>query len=152
MTASTLKSRIQDEMKVAMKAGDKARLSVIRLALAAMKQIEVDERIELDDTRILAILDKMVKQRRESASQYESAGRKDLFDQEIYEIGVLQTYLPAALGDKELEQLIADAIASSGASSMQDMGKVMALLKPKVQGRTDMGALSGKIKAKLGTA
>ena len=152
MTASTLKSRIQDEMKAAMKAGDKARLSVIRLALAAMKQIEVDERIELDDTRILAILDKMVKQRRESASQYESAGRKDLFDQEIYEIGVLQTYLPAALGDKELEQLIADAIASSGASSMQDMGKVMALLKPKVQGRTDMGALSGKIKAKLGTA
>ena len=152
MTASTLKSRIQDEMKAAMKGGDKARLSVIRLALAAMKQIEVDERIELDDTRILAILDKMVKLRRESASQYESAGRQDLLDQETYEIGVLQTYLPAALSDKELEQLIADAIASSGASSMQDMGKVMALLKPKVQGRTDMGALSGKIKAKLGTA
>lgn len=150
MTASTLKSRIQDDMKTAMKGGDKPRLAVIRLILSATKQVEVDERVELDDARVISILDKMVKQRRESASQYESAGRQDLLDQENYEIGVLQTYLPAALGNIELEQLIADAIASSGASSMQDMGKVMALLKPKVQGRTDMGALSGKIKAKLG--
>jgi hypothetical protein len=150
MTASTLKSRIQDDMKTAMKGGDKPRLAVIRLILSATKQVEVDERVELDDARVISILDKMVKQRRESASQYESAGRQDLLDQENYEIGVLQTYLPAALGNAELEQLIAEAIASSGASSMQDMGKVMALLKPKVQGRTDMGALSGKIKAKLG--
>lgn len=137
-------------MKTAMKGGDKPRLAVIRLILSATKQVEVDERVELDDARVISILDKMVKQRRESASQYESAGRQDLLDQENYEIGVLQTYLPAALGNAELEQLIAEAIASSGASSMQDMGKVMALLKPKVQGRTDMGALSGKIKAKLG--
>lgn len=139
-------------MKAAMKGGDKARLAIIRLLLSAMKQVEVDERVELDDARIIAILDKMVKQRRESASQYESAGRQDLLDQENFEIGILQTYLPAALSDAELEQLIVEAIASSGARSMQDMGKVMALLKPKVQGRTDMGAVSGKIKAKLGSA
>ena len=139
-------------MKAAMKGGDKARLAVIRLLLSAVKQVEVDERVELDDARIISILDKMVKQRRESASQYESAGRKDLLDQEIYEIGVLQAYLPAALSDAELEQLIAEAIKSSGARTMQDMGKVMALLKPKVQGRTDMGAVSGKIKATLGNA
>ena len=152
MTASTLKSRIQDDMKTAMKGGDKTRLGVVRLILAALKQVEVDERVELDDARIISILDKMLKQRRESASQYESAGRQDLLDQEVYEIGVLQTYLPAALTDAELEQLITEAVARSGASSMQDMGKVMALLKPQVQGRTDMGALSGKIKAKLGAA
>ena len=152
MTASALKSRIQDDMKTAMKGGDKQRLAVIRLILSATKQVEVDERVELDDARIISILDKMVKQRRESASQYESAGRQDLLDQENYEIGVLQTYLPAALSNTELEQLIADAITSSGAASMQDMGKVMTLLKPKVQGRTDMGALSGKIKAKLGSS
>ena len=138
-------------MKTAMKGGDKARLGVVRLILAALKQVEVDERVELDDARIISILDKMLKQRRESASQYESAGRQDLLDQEVYEIGVLQTYLPAALTDAELEQLITEAVACSGATSMQDMGKVMALLKPKVQGRTDMGALSGKIKAKLGS-
>jgi len=152
MTASTLKSRIQDDMKTAMKGGDKARLGIIRLILSATKQVEVDERVELDDARIISILDKMVKQRRESASQYEAAGRLDLLDQETFEIGVLQAYLPAALSDNELEQLIAEAIASSGARTMQDMGKVMALLKPKVQGRTDMGAVSGKIKAKLGAA
>jgi uncharacterized protein YqeY len=152
MTASALKSRIQDDMKTAMKGGDKTRLTTIRLLLSAMKQVEVDERVELDDARIIAILDKMVKQRRESAEQYKSADRQDLLDQEIYEIGVLQAYLPAALSDDELQQLIIDAIASSGARTMQDMGKVMALLKPKVQGRTDMGAVSGKIKAKLGTA
>lgn len=152
MTASALKLRIQDDMKIAMKGGDKARLTVIRLILSAMKQVEVDERVELDDARITGILDKMLKQRRESASQYESAGRKDLLDQETYEIGVLQIYLPAALSDAELQQLITDAITDSGARTMQDMGKVMALLKPKAQGRTDMGALSSKIKAKLGSA
>lgn len=151
MTASALKSSIQDDMKAAMKGGDKARLAIIRLILSALKQVEVDERVELDDARIIGILDKMVKQRRESASQYASAGRQDLLDQENYEIGVLQAYLPTALSNAELEQLIAEAIAGSGASSMQDMGKVMALLKPRVQGRTDMGALSGKIKAKLGS-
>lgn len=139
-------------MKTAMKGGDKARLGIIRLILSATKQVEVDERVELDDARIISILDKMVKQRRESASQYEAAGRQDLLDQETFEIGVLQAYLPTALSENELEQLIAEAIASSGARTMQDMGKVMALLKPKVQGRTDMGAVSGKIKAKLGAA
>ena len=139
-------------MKTAMKGGDKARLGVIRLILSATKQVEVDERVELGDARVISILDKMVKQRRESASQYEAAGRQDLLDQETFEIGVLQAYLPAAISDNELEQLIAEAIASCGARTMQDMGKVMALLKPKVQGRTDMGAVSGKIKAKLGAA
>ena len=147
-----LRQKLTDDMKTAMKGGDKARLGIVRLILAALKQVEVDERVELDDARIISILDKMLKQRRESASQYESAGRQDLLDQEVYEIGVLQTYLPAALTEAELEQLITEAVARSGASSMQDMGKVMALLKPQVQGRTDMGALSGKIKAKLGTA
>lgn len=139
-------------MKTAMKGGDKARLAVIRLILSATKQVEVDERVELDDARTIAILDKMVKQRRESASQYQAAGRQDLLDQENYEITVLQAYLPAALDEAELDMLIAEAITATGASSMQDMGKVMAQLKPKVQGRTDMGAVSGKIKTKLASA
>jgi len=147
---STLKERITADMKAAMKSGDKARLGVIRLIQAALKQVEVDERIELDDTRVLAILDKMVKQRRDSAAQYEKAGRSELAEQENFEIGIIQEYLPQPLSDAEIETLIDDAIAATGATSMKEMGKVMGLLKPKVQGRADMGAVSAKIKARLG--
>ena len=136
-------------MKDALRAGDKPRLSVIRLMLAAIKQREVDERIILDDTRVLAVLDKMLKQRRESVTQYAKGGRQDLVDQETAEIGVIQTYLPAQLADAELDSLIAEAIKASGAVSIKDMGKVMGLLKSKVQGRADMGAVSARIKAKL---
>jgi hypothetical protein len=149
MPVSEIKLRLTDDMKTAMREKDKARLGVVRLALAAIKQREVDERIELDDVQVLAVLDKMVKQRRDSASQYEAAGRQDLADQENYEISVISTYLPAALGDTELGALIDEAVAATGAASMQEMGKVMAWLKPKVQGRADMGAVSQKIKARL---
>jgi hypothetical protein len=149
MPVSEIKLRLTDDMKTAMREKDKARLDVVRLALAAIKQREVDERIELDDVQVLAVLDKMVKQRRDSASQYEAAGRQDLADQENYEISVISTYLPAALGDTELGALIDEAVAATGAASMQEMGKVMAWLKPKVQGRADMGAVSQKIKARL---
>lgn len=151
MTAP-LKQRLQDEMKATMKGGDKPRLAVIRLIMSAIKQVEVDERIELDDDRVIAVLDKMVKQRRESASQYEQAGRDDLLDQENYEIDVLKDFLPAALSDEEIENMIDDAITSTGASSIKDMGKVMGMLKPQMQGRADMGAVSGMIKAKLNAA
>ena len=147
-----LKQHIQDEIKTAMKAGDKSRLAVIRLILSAIKQIEVDERKELSDTDILAVLDKMTKQRRESAAQYEQAGREDLLQQENYEITVLQEFLPAALSDAEIDALIEEAIASTGASSIKDMGKVMGQLKPQLQGRADMGAVSGKIKTRLNAA
>ena len=136
-------------MKAAMKSGDKPRLGVIRLVLAAIKQVEVDERIELDDERVLAVLDKMVKQRRESISQYKAADRDDLVQQEEYEVSVLQDFLPEALSDDEIEQMIASAVEQTGASSIRDMGKVMGLLKPQMQGRADMGAISGKIKARL---
>lgn len=136
-------------MKAAMKGGDKSRLGVIRLINSAIKQIEVDERIELDDSRILAVLDKMTKQRRESATQYEQAGRDDLLEQENYEISVLKDFLPAALSDEEIDALIDEAVSSTGASSIKDMGKVMGLLKPQMQGRADMAAVSGKIKARL---
>jgi len=146
---SSLKQRITDEMKDAMRAGDKARLGTIRLILAAIKQVEVDTREELDDAKVLAILDKMVKQRRESISQYEGAGRQDLADKEAAEVTVIQEYLPAALGEDEIAAEIEKAIAESGASAMQDMGKVMGLLKPRLQGRADMGAVSGLVKAKL---
>jgi len=132
-----------------MKGGDKPRLGVVRLALAAIKQIEVDERIELDNDRVLAVLDKMVKQRRESISQYTDAGRTDLAEQEEYEISVLKDFLPEALSDAEIIQMIAKAIEATGAASIKDMGKVMGILKPQMQGRADMGAVSGKIKAQL---
>ncbi|MHB8425000.1 MAG: GatB/YqeY domain-containing protein [Gammaproteobacteria bacterium] len=145
----SLKDKITQDMKDALRAGDKPRLSVIRLMLAAIKQREVDERIILDDTRVLAVLDKMLKQRRESVTQYAKGGRQDLVDQETAEIGVIQTYLPAQLADAELDSLIAEAIKASGAVSIKDMGKVMGLLKNKVQGRADMGAVSARIKAKL---
>jgi len=146
---STLKQDITDAMKAAMKAGEKKRLGVIRLITAAIKQIEVDTREELDDDQVLAVLDKMVKQRRDSATQYTEAGRDELAEQENYEITVLQDYLPEALSDEEIDNLIKAAIAETGAGSMQDMGKVMGKLKAQVQGRADMGAVSGKIKALL---
>ena len=144
-----LKQTIQSDMKAAMKGGDKRRLGVIRLILAAIKQIEVDKRIELDDNDVLAVLDKMSKQRRDSLEQYEKAGRDDLAEQESYELEVLKTYLPEALSDEEVDALVAEAIAESGAESPRDMGKVMGVLKPKLQGRADMGKVSGLVKQKL---
>jgi uncharacterized protein YqeY len=146
---STLKQRITDDMKAAMKGGDKPRLGVIRLILAAIKQIEVDERIELDDERVLSVLDKMVKQRRDSISQYESAGRTELADQEKFEIGIIQDYLPRQLSEEEIAALIDEALAATGASGMKEMGKLMGWLKPKLQGRADMGAVSASIRQKL---
>ncbi|HEY1492287.1 MAG TPA: GatB/YqeY domain-containing protein [Steroidobacteraceae bacterium] len=145
----TLKDRITDDMKTAMRSGDKERLATVRLALAAIKQREVDERIVLDDSQVLAVLDKMIKQRREAIIQFESGHRADLVAKENNEIAVLQHYLPAQLGAAEVDALIAEAIAASGATSVKDMGKVMALVKPKAQGRTDMGAISARIKQKL---
>jgi len=132
-----------------MRSKDKPRLGVVRLVLAAIKQREVDERIDLDDTQVLAVLDKMVKQRRDSVKQFEDAGRQELADQESYEISILQEYLPAALDATELDALIVAAIDSAGAESMKDMGKVMGVLRPRVQGRADMGAVSEKIKQLL---
>jgi hypothetical protein len=145
-----LKQRLTDDMKAAMKAGDKPRLGVIRLINAAIKQREVDERIELDDTAVLAVLEKMVKQRRDSIAQYEAAGREDLADTERFEIEVCQAYLPEALSDAEVDALIDAALAATGAASMRDMGKLMGVLKPKLQGRADMGAVSQRVKARLG--
>ncbi len=136
-------------MKTAMREKNKARLGVIRLMTAAMKQIEVDERIELDDARVLTILDKMLKQRRESIKQYEAAERQELADQEAFEITVIQEFMPSQLSDDEISTIIDEAVAATGASSMKDMGKVMGIIKPKLAGRADMGAVSGKIKAKL---
>jgi uncharacterized protein YqeY len=145
----SLKQRLIDDMKAAMKAGEKDRLLVIRLINAAIKQREVDERIELDDAQVLAAMEKMLKQRRDSVSQYEAAKREDLAAVERYEIGVIQAYMPAQLSESELEAAVAAAIAEAGAAGPQDMGKVMTVLKPKVAGRADMGALSGLVKKKL---
>jgi uncharacterized protein YqeY len=144
-----LKARITDDMKAAMKGGDKPRLGVIRLILAALKQREVDERITLDDAQVLQALEKMLKQRRDSVTQYEAAQREDLAAQERFEIGVIGTYLPAQLNDAELDALVAQCIGDAGATSPRDMGKVMALLKERAAGRADMGALSGRVKARL---
>lgn len=146
----TLKARLTDDMKAAMKGGDKERLGVIRLVNAAIKQREVDERIVLDDTQVLAVLEKMLKQRKDSITQYEGAGREDLAAVERFEMGVIETYLPAQLPDAEVEAIVAKAIADSGASSAKDMGKVVGLVKPQVAGRADMGKVSALIKAKLG--
>lgn len=146
----SLKAHIQEDMKAAMRGGDKRRLGVVRLILAAIKQREVDERIELDDAQILAVLDKMLKQRQESLAQYEQAGRADLADQESFEIGVVQAYLPQPLTPAEIDGLITAAIAETGAAGIKDMGKVMGILKPKLQGRADMSAVSGQIRARLG--
>ena len=143
----SLKDRIQDDMKAAMRAKDKRRLGVIRLILAAIKQREVDERIELSDAQALAVLEKMIKQRRESLAQYQSANRADLADQEAFEIELIQSYLLALLNEIDLDALIADAIAVTGAQSVRDMGKVMALIKDQAQGRADMAAVSARVKA-----
>ena len=148
--ATMLKAQIQADMKTAMKAGEKTRLGVIRLILAAVKQREVDERIELDDTQVLAVLDKMMKQRRDSIEQFGAAGRQDLVDVERFEVEVIQGYLPQALDEAELAALVEAAVTQSGAAAMSDMGKVMALLKPQVQGRADMGAVSAQVKRRLG--
>ena len=147
---SELKLRLQSDMKTAMKAGEKDRLGVIRLILAAIKQREVDERIELDDAAVLAVLDKMVKQRRESVSQYETANREDLAAVERAEISVIQAYLPAPLGDDEIEALIAAAIEETGAAGPSGMGKVMAVLRKPMQGRADMTVVSARVKQQLG--
>jgi len=145
----SMKKQINDAMKDAMRAKDKPRLGAIRLIQAEIKRIEVDERIEIDDPRILAILDKMVKQRRDSINQYETAGRQELADIEIAEINVIQDFLPAALSDAEISAMVAAAVTETGASSMADMGKVMGILKPQIQGRADGGAVSGLVKAAL---
>jgi uncharacterized protein YqeY len=144
-----MKQRITEDMKSAMRSGEKDRLATIRLILAAIKQREVDERIALDDTQVLAVLEKMIKQRREAIAQFEAGKRPDLVAKETAEIGVLQAYLPAQLGEAELDGIIAEAIASTGAASVKDMGKVMAAVKAKAAGRADMGAVSARIKAKL---
>jgi uncharacterized protein YqeY len=145
----TLKQQLTDDMKTAMRGGDKDRLGVIRLILAAIKQREVDERIELDDVQTLAVLEKMVKQRKDSITQYEAANRQDLADVEHAEMKVIDTYLPAKMGDEEIDALITAAIAETGASSARDMGKVVAAVKEKAAGRADMGVVSGRIKARL---
>ncbi|PTY38667.1 glutamyl-tRNA amidotransferase [Saccharospirillum sp. MSK14-1] len=147
---SELKQTITEAMKDAMRAKDKARLGTIRLILAELKRIEVDERIELDDARVLAVLDKMNKQRRDSIAQFEAANRDDLAAVEREEMEVIATFLPAALSEDEINALVDQAISQTGASGMQDMGKVMGVLKPQLQGRADMGAVSKTIKARLG--
>lgn len=145
----SLKERIQSDMKTAMKAGDKHRLKVVRLMLAAIKQIEVDKRIELDDAAVLAVLTKMVKQRQDSVRQFTDGNRKDLADIEEAEIAVLTDYLPEPLSDSDLDALIDRAIADTGAEGMRDMGKVMGIVKAEAEGRADMGAVSGRVKARL---
>lgn len=146
---STLVESIKEAVKAAMRAKEKERLNALRLITAEFKRVEVDERIEIDDARALVILDKMNKQRRDSIAQYEAAGRDDLAAVEHFEISVISEFLPEALTDEELAKLVADAIAQSGAASMQDMGKVMGILKPQVQGRADMAQISQQVKAQL---
>lgn len=149
MAASALKLQLLSDMKISMKSGDKPRLAVIRMMLAAIKQVEVDERIEPDDARVISILDKMAKQRRESIAQFEQANRQDLIDIEEAELLLIQQYLPEALSDDEINQLIAEAIQATGASEMKQMGQVMGRLKPQLQGRADMGKVSQLIKTRL---
>ncbi|MCW3479837.1 GatB/YqeY domain-containing protein [Neisseriaceae bacterium JH1-16] len=145
----SLKIRISDDMKAAMKAKETDKLAAIRLLLAAIKQKEVDERIELDDANVIAVIDKMLKQRRDSVEQYEAAQRQDLADKERFEMDVLSVYLPQPLSDDEVTALIEEAVEATGAAGMQDMGKVMGVLRPQLAGRADMGAVSAKIKARL---
>lgn len=145
----SLKQQINDAMKQAMRAKEKERLGTIRLIQAEVKRVEVDERIEVSNERLLAILDKMVKQRRDSISQYEDAGRQELADIELAEIDVIQEFLPAALSESEISDLVQSAIATSGAESMRDMGKVMGILKPQIQGRADAGVVSAQVKSAL---
>jgi uncharacterized protein YqeY len=145
-----LKERITDDMKAAMRAGAKERLGVIRMITSAIKQREVDERITLDDAQVLSVLEKMIKQRKESVVQFQAGNRPDLVDKETAEIAVIQGYMPAQLADAEIDSLIAEAIAATGAATIKDMGKVMGVIKAKAQGRADMAAVGAKIKAKLG--
>jgi uncharacterized protein YqeY len=145
----TLKQQLTEDMKTAMRGGDKQRLGVVRLMLAAIKQREVDERIELDDMQVLSVLEKMLKQRKDSVSQYAAANREDLADVERAEMVVIEAYLPAKLGEGEIDALIDAAIAETGATSPRDMGKVVAAVKEKAAGRADMGVVSGRIKARL---
>ena len=145
----SLKQRIQEDMKAAMRSGEKDRLGCIRLILAAIKQREVDERISLDDLQVLSVLDKMGKQRRESIAQFQAGGRPDLVAKENAELTIINAYMPAPLSDAELDALINEAIAQTGAVSIKDMGKVMAIIKGKAQGRADLGAVGAKIKARL---
>jgi len=151
MAESALKRQLTDAMKDAMRVKDKQRLGTVRLALAEINRVEVDERIEPDDARVLAILDKMIKQRRESIRQFEDASRNDLVVIEQAEIEVLQTFMPAALSDAEIDAIISQALIDTGAAGIQDMGKVMAAMKPQMAGRADMGAVSQIIKARLST-
>jgi uncharacterized protein YqeY len=145
----SLKDQITSDMKTAMKGGDKDRLGVIRLILAAIKQREVDERIVLDDAQVLAVIEKMIKQRRDSIAQVRAAAREDLASKEEYEVGVIQGYMPAQLGEAEIDAIIAKAIADSGATGAKDMGKVIGLVRPQVAGRADMGKISESVKRKL---
>lgn len=147
---SEIKAKLMEAMKDAMRAQDKDRLGAIRMATAALKQIEVDERIELDDARVLAVLEKLIKSRRESATAFEAGGRPELVAKEVAEIAVLQAFLPAQLSDAEIDGLIAAAIAEAGATSARDMGKVMNILRPQLTGRADTGAVSQQVKARLG--
>jgi hypothetical protein len=148
----SLKTRINDDMKAAMKAREAARLAAIRLLMAAMKQKEVDERIELDDAGVVAVIEKMLKQRKDSITQYEAAKRQDLADAERFEVEVLSAYMPQAMGAAEVEAIVAKAVADSGAKGPADMGKVMALLKPQIAGRADMGEVSKLVKSRLASA
>jgi uncharacterized protein YqeY len=148
----SLKATLTDDMKSAMKAGEKDRLKVVRLMLAAIKQIEVDERIELDDARILSVLEKMVKQRRDSVTLFDQGNRKDLSAIELAEIAVIETYLPEQLDEAELDAIIDEAISSTGAESIRDMGKVMGQIKAKAAGKADMGTVGAKVKARLGAS
>jgi uncharacterized protein len=152
MADSPLKLQLTEAMKDAMRAKDKPRLGTLRMALADVKRVEVDERIDPDDTRVLSIIEKMIKQRRESIRQYEGAGRNDLAGIEHAEIAVLQEFMPAALSEQDIDAIITKALADTGASSAQDMGKVMAAVKPQMAGRADMGSVSQKIKARLSGA
>ena len=145
----TLKDRIQDDMKAAMRAGEKERLGTIRMILAGIKQREVDERIQLDDAQVLSVLEKMIKSRKESLVHFQSGGRQDLIDKETAEINLIQGYLPAQLSDAEIDALIADAIKSTGAATVKDMGKAMGAIKSKAQGKADMAVVGAKLKAKL---
>ncbi len=147
---SNLKERLNEDVKVAMRNKDRDRLVTLRMITAAIKQKEVDERIELDDTRVLAIIDKMARQHRDSIQQYEAAGRTDLVDKEKNELAIVQGYLPEQLGEEEVKQLIQSAIQATGASSVKDMGKVMAIIRPQIQGRADMTRTGELIKALLG--
>ncbi|CAK0745008.1 Glutamyl-tRNA amidotransferase [Gammaproteobacteria bacterium] len=149
MTDTPIKTRIQEDLKIAMRAQDKRRVGTLRLVMAAVKQREVDERIVVDDVALFGILEKMLKQRRESIAQYQQAAREDLLEQEVYEVGVIQGYLPVALSESELNTLVDAAIQQIGASSIKDMGKVMTVLRDQVQGRAEMGAVSARVKACL---